>query len=71
MRVIDWVHRDAAAVRLAIEPTAASGLANGDKLMLDVSDLTDCRRAFHQHHAAFAGWKADLRVKTFTRHQLH
>src|SRR5919201_183823 len=50
VRVVDGVHRRAAHRRPLPLPTAASRLAAGDVLVVDVPDLTD-RRAAGERHA--------------------
>src|SRR6185369_8029561 len=69
-RVIDRVHRNAAVVRHAAEPTGFTRLAERHVFMLNVTHLTNRRHAFHQHLANFTGRQFEQRVFGFPRNQL-
>src|SRR5262245_25529765 len=70
-RVIDRVHRHATHLRPLAETAAASGLAAGDVLVVDVADLADRRHALDVDLANLARGHLDRRVLALARHQLH
>src|SRR5512143_1408063 len=69
-RVVDRVHRDAAVVRLPSEPAVAAGLADGNVLVLEVSDLADRGVAVHTHAPELARRHTEERVRSLLRHEL-
>src|SRR5262249_4033667 len=68
-RVVDRVHRDAALVRTATEPTRTTGLADRDVGVVDVRHLADRRLTIEVDLANLARRHTDLRVVAILRHQ--
>src|SRR6187549_1639305 len=68
--MVDWVHRYAAVVRTAPEPTGATRLAQADVLVFEIRDLTDGGTAQHVDLANLAARQLDLRVGAVFGHQL-
>ena len=61
VRMVDRVHRRAADVRAAAQPTLPSGLAQHDAHVIGVADRADRRPARGRHAANFAAGQIDLR----------
>ena len=70
MRVIYWIHGNAAVMRTPSEPAHASSFADGDVLMIGVSHLTDGGHAIEQNLAGLPRRQLDQRVVTLLRYQL-
>src|SRR5262249_14852132 len=51
MRVIDWIHRDAAIVRTSAAPAHTTCFANGDVLVIRITYLANGGHAVLQHLA--------------------
>src|SRR6188768_3726923 len=68
--MVDWVHRHAAVVRTAPEPTGATRLAQADVLVFEVRNLAHRGAAQHVDLANLAARQFDLRVGAVFRHQL-
>ncbi len=69
-RMVDRVHGDAANLGTTTQPTVTAGLAQGDVLMLDVTDLADGGEAGGQHLAHFAGGHTQQSVLAFLGDEL-
>src|SRR5580698_9349855 len=65
VRVIDRIHRDAAVGGTNSLPAVASGLADGDVLVVSVADLADGRHALDEHLAGLARRQLEQRVVAF------
>src|SRR5258708_9167261 len=70
MRMIYWIHGNAAVMRTAPEPAHASSFADSDVFVIGVSHLTDGGHAIEQDFASLARGQLDQRVVTFLRYQL-
>src|SRR4051812_25347364 len=68
--MVDWVHRHAAVVRTAPEPTGATRLAQADVLVFEIRDLANGGSAQHVDLANLAARQFDLRVGAVFCHQL-
>ena len=68
--VVDWVHRDAAIGRIDTLPAVASGLADGDVLVVRIAHLANRRHALHQYLARLARGQLEQRVVAFLRNQV-
>src|ERR1035437_3573002 len=70
VRVVDRVHGDTAVRRIDALPAIASGLADGDVLVVGVANLADGRHAFDKHLARLARGQLEQRVVAFLRDQI-
>src|SRR5262245_22928238 len=70
VRVVDGVHRGAAHGRTLAAPTAAAGLAAGDVLVVEVSDLADGRAAGERDAAQLSRGEAQDAVALVLRDEL-
>src|SRR5436190_630540 len=71
VRMVDWIHRDAAHGRPHAAPADAPGLADRFQAVLLVADLADRRAAVDVHLANLPGTQPQLRVAAFSRKQLN
>src|SRR5712692_8158158 len=71
MRVVDWIHRDAAHGGPHAAPADASGLADRFQAVLLVSDLADRRAAIDVHFANLPGTQAYLGIAALACERLH
>src|SRR5467141_2151398 len=71
MRVVDWIHRDAAHGRAHAAPADASRLADRFEAVLLVADLADGGAAVDVHLADLARTQPQLRVAALARKQLN
>src|SRR4051812_10711945 len=71
VRVVDGVHGLAAGLRAHAEVALASGLADGDVLVVGVADHADRRPAVGAHLAHLARGQAQGGVVALLGHQLH
>src|SRR5690348_9292783 len=62
VRMVDRVHGDAPIVRALAQPARASGLADGDVLVVEVADLSDGGHAIHHYAARLARRQLQQRV---------
>src|SRR5215510_7885818 len=65
VRMIDRIHHDTANGRSNSHVAGSSSLSDGDVLMIEISDLTDGRRAIHVHQSHFARREFHVSVYTF------
>src|SRR5438876_53638 len=70
-RVIDRIHRDAAHGRPDAAPALRTRLADRAQAVLLVADLADRRATIDVNFADLPGTQPQLRVRAFTRQQLH
>src|SRR5437762_3116006 len=71
MRMIDRVHRDAAHRRSNAAPTLRTGLTYRAQAVLFIADFADRRATVDMHLADLARAQPQLRIRAFTREQLH
>src|SRR5271169_231286 len=71
VRMVDRVHRHAAHRRTDATPALGARLADGTQEVFAVANFAQGSSAIHMHLANFTGAQAQLRIKTFTRQQLH
>src|SRR5437867_13093554 len=62
VRMIDRIHHDAAHGGPDSHMPLASGLPDGDVLMIEVADLADRGDALHIHQSDFPGRKLHMRI---------
>src|SRR5262245_1464276 len=65
MRMIHRIHHDTTDGRSNSHVSGSSGLSDGDVLMIEISDLTDGRRAIHIHQSHFARWEFHVSISSF------
>src|SRR5262245_39439738 len=70
MRMVDRIHDDATDVRATAQPSVASCFADGNVLVIEVTDLANCGHAGGQHSAHFAGLQPNLDVVAVAAHHL-
>ena len=68
--MVDRVHDDSAHVRTAPEPAAPARLADGDILMVEITDLADRRHARGEDASHFAGLQPHLHIIAVPAHDL-
>jgi hypothetical protein len=71
VRVVDRVHRDTAVGRANTLPAIASGLADGDVLVVCIANLADGRHAFDEDLAGLARGQLEERVVAFLGDELN
>src|SRR5258708_15127154 len=71
VRVIDRVHRDTAVGGANTLPAIASGLADGDVLVVGVANLSDGRHALDEDLAGLARGQLEERVVAFLGDELN
>src|SRR5262249_16665469 len=70
VRMVNWIHRNAAVVGTLAHPACSPRFSNPDVLMIDVADLTDRRHAILRNLAGFAGGQLHQCVLALFRYQL-
>src|SRR5260370_20203977 len=70
VRMARWIHAHPADVGAPPHPARATGLADADRLVLDVTDLAHGRAAVEVDHPHLARGQTHLRVLALLGHQL-
>src|SRR5438270_11624520 len=70
VRVINWIHRDAAIVRTTSQPAHTSCFVDSNVFVIGITNLTDCSHAVEQHLACLARRQFHQRIVTFFGDQL-
>src|SRR6476469_10447018 len=68
MRMVNRVHRNTAIMRPLAQPARASSFADGDVLMVDVTDLPNRRHAVLRNFAGFTRWQLHQGILAFFCH---
>jgi hypothetical protein len=68
--VIDRVHGNTSHFGPSAQPAPASGFAQIDIFMAQISQLTDGRPAVQKDHSNLSGWEFEQRISLFLGHQL-
>src|SRR5262245_35611214 len=70
MRMINWIHHHTADMRSAAFPTRATGLPDGNILMIQIPDLPHRRHAGTQNASHLTRLQANLNIGLIATHDL-
>jgi hypothetical protein len=71
VRMVNWIHYNAANRRSNATPAHCTGLTDGTKTVLRVTDLPNGSSAIDMNLANLAGTQAQLRITTLASQKLH